>query len=59
MKNGEEIESNENYEITNVDTQCTLTLPKATVDDFGEYTVKVGEKKSTAKLEVKGEQMFF
>ena len=58
LKNGKIVESNEDHDITNVDTQCTLTISKAQVDDSGEYSVKVGDKESTAKLVVKGEQIF-
>ena len=42
------------YQIVNQDCSYQLIIPNVTVDDSGDYTVKVGELQSTAGLTVFG-----
>ena len=48
-------EDDDNYVINNEEVTCTLTLPKPCVEDSGEFTVKIGNETSSAKLSVNGE----
>ena len=36
----------------------TLTIPKSTVSDSAEYTIKIGDVETSAKLVVNGESIF-
>ncbi len=44
------------YKISTDETSYTLTLPKPTVEDSAEYTAKVGDVATKAKLVVSGER---
>ena len=48
-------EDDESYVMNNEEVTCTLTLPKPCVEDSGEFTVKIGDETSSAKLSVNGE----
>ena len=46
--------TDERYEMINQDCSYQLVIPKVTINDSAEYTVKVGELQSTAILIVNG-----
>ena len=54
LKDGKEIKSDKTRKITSDQTKHKLTLPKSTSKDAAEYTVQIGDVKTTATLEVVG-----
>ena len=44
----------ERYQMVNMDCSYQLVIPKVTVEDCGEYMIKVGDLQSTAVLTVNG-----
>ena len=56
-KDGEEIRDSEKYLIESESDTYTLTIPKSTVDDSGEFTIRIGDEESSANLVVNGENM--
>ena len=56
LKDHQEIDDDDdNYMTSYEDVTCTLTIPETTVEDSGEFTVKIGDATSLAKLVVNGE----
>ncbi len=57
LKNGKEIQPDDRVDISVDGTVHKLTIPKSAVDDSAEYTVKLGDLTTAAKLAVNGECM--
>ena len=55
LKDNVEITPNENRQITVDGTVHKMTFPKVALDDEAEYTILIGDKKSSAVLFVEGE----
>ena len=55
-KDDQEIDDDDDDYITSYeDVTFTLTIPVSSVEDSGEFTVKIGDETSSAKLVVNGE----
>ena len=55
-KDNQQIRDDDDHHlINNEEVTCTPDLPKPCVEDSGEYTVKIGDETSSAKLVVNGE----
>lgn len=54
LKNGEEISPEDNCDIKTDGKRHICTIPEASVDDEGEYSVVIGDKSTSAKLNVEG-----
>ena len=57
-KDGEEVGESEKYDIETESDNFTLTIPKCTVEDSGEFTIRIGDAESSANLTVNGEDIF-
>jgi titin len=55
LKNGKAIKASEHYEMISEGTTHTLLIKDAVLDDEAEYTVVIGDAKSTATVFVEGE----
>lgn len=50
-KNGKPIDTTDaRYQISNVDAEYTMTVPKSSPDDEAEFSVSVGDEKSKTKV---------
>ena len=57
-KDGEAVGESEKYDIETESDNFTLTIPKSTVEDSGEFTIRIGDAESSANLTVNGEDIF-
>ena len=55
LKNGEPISESEYVKMTSKDTEHTLTIPSAELDDEAVYKCIVGDRKTSARVSVKGQ----
>ncbi len=59
LKNGKEIKPNDRFEVKTVDCEYKLIIKDAHLDDAAEYTAKIGDATTKAKLTVDGMQHVF
>jgi hypothetical protein len=57
-KNGQEVTS-DHVQIESKKTTHTLSIPQATRDDSGSYTMEIGDERREAYLNVEGKYLFF
>lgn len=59
FKNGKEIVPDEHFEVKVEGTLHTLNIKDSLMDDSAEYTVKLGDDTSKAKLTVQGRCIYY
>ena len=58
LRDGKPIRHGAKYKISSEGPVYSLSIPKPSADDSGEYTVKIADVSSSAKLVVKGKHCY-